>query len=130
MDRPANSLRRVLPIALVLVCGVPGLATAQSSEADRLDQYLRGNHLLVSYREGGAVYGTYYFLQVHYPIPTEPRTMSDECSLRISTLDLSLYRIIAVIEFDDVIVDVRADVTGPSDNFEAMEAFLLALKRR
>ena len=71
-----------------------------------------------------------YFLEVHYPILTEPRTMSDECSLRTSTLDLSRYRMIAVIDFDDVIVDVRVGVSGHLRHFEDMEAYLLALKRR
>jgi hypothetical protein len=53
-------------VSLALVCVVPAFAAAQSSEPERLDQFLRGNHLLVSYREGGAVYGTYYVLQIHY----------------------------------------------------------------
>lgn len=64
--RPRSPFRRAVLVSLALICSVPALAAAQSSEAEQLDQFLRGNHLLVSYREGGAVYGTYYVLQIHY----------------------------------------------------------------
>jgi hypothetical protein len=29
-------------------------------------QFLTSKNLLISYREGGAVYGTYYFMDIHY----------------------------------------------------------------
>ncbi|NJO90959.1 MAG: hypothetical protein HC831_19850 [Chloroflexia bacterium] len=29
-------------------------------------QFLNSKNLLISYREGGAVYGTYYFMDIHY----------------------------------------------------------------
>ncbi len=33
---------------------------------NELNSYLKNQKFLVSYREGGVVYGTYYFLEIHY----------------------------------------------------------------
>lgn len=35
-------------------------------EVQHLKQYLTGQRLMVSYREGGAAYGTHIFLDIHY----------------------------------------------------------------
>ena len=33
---------------------------------DELNKFINTNHFLVTYREGEVLYGTYYFLEVHY----------------------------------------------------------------
>lgn len=35
-------------------------------QAQDIKRYLNGQKILVSYREGGPIYGTYFFLEVHY----------------------------------------------------------------
>ncbi|MGI9324080.1 MAG: hypothetical protein ACR2PZ_02595 [Pseudomonadales bacterium] len=47
--------------------GQPPQQTGGSNAAvQQLTQYLAGRHVLVSWRDGGAVYGTYTFLNTHY----------------------------------------------------------------
>lgn len=56
---------RISAMAL-LAFSFTGAALAQiGSQAQALRSYLGGQKLLVTYRQGGAVYGTYVSLQVH-----------------------------------------------------------------
>jgi hypothetical protein len=50
-------------IFFVLILSKPMLPQDQQTQAARA--YLGGQRLLVTYRQGGAVYGTFFFLQVH-----------------------------------------------------------------
>jgi hypothetical protein len=46
--------------------GLPAPAAAQDTEVQRLDQFFNGKQYHVSWREGGPIYGTYFFLRIHY----------------------------------------------------------------
>ena len=52
-------------LLIVLMLAPPGLAQTPSNE-DAVKGFFSGQRLLVTYREGGAQYGTVYFLQVHF----------------------------------------------------------------
>jgi hypothetical protein len=52
----------LLPVLLFLSASV---AWSQDAQVQALRQSLAGQKFLVTYRDGGAVYGTYNFLQVH-----------------------------------------------------------------
>ena len=52
--------------ALLLSTFVAAPASAQSEGQQAVKQALNGKHFLVTYREGGAVYGTYYFRDVYF----------------------------------------------------------------
>ena len=52
----------LLPLLLVLSAS---LACSQDGQVQALRQSLAGQKYLVTYRDGGAAYGTYNFLQVH-----------------------------------------------------------------
>src|ERR1700756_5352940 len=55
-----------IPAMLVLAFSLTGTALAQAgSQAQALKAYLGGQKLIVTYRQGGPVYGTYISLQVH-----------------------------------------------------------------
>jgi hypothetical protein len=59
----------VPPILLALITAFSPLVRAQAQTDPQLiaiNKYLSGRRLLVTYREGGAVYGTHNFLDVHY----------------------------------------------------------------
>ena len=42
------------------------LLAQSDAQVSAIDRYLSGRRFLVSYREGGAVYGSHIFLDVHY----------------------------------------------------------------
>ena len=48
-----------------LICARLATADSDSDEAE-IRQFLSGKHILFSYRDGGAVYGTYYFYNTHH----------------------------------------------------------------
>lgn len=54
-------------ILLVLLLYLPSEVTAQSvpSEAE-VQEFFNNQNILITYREGEALYGTYYFLEIHY----------------------------------------------------------------
>ena len=54
-----------ISIALVLGMLLASSTTAQSPEAN-VREFFNGQQMLVTYREGGAVYGTFFTLQVHF----------------------------------------------------------------
>jgi len=60
--KPTSSIVAAL---LLLLLAAPASAQMDSSEQTVKD-YFTGQRLLVTYREGGAQYGTVYFLQVHF----------------------------------------------------------------
>ena len=54
-------------LALITAFSSLGPAQAQSDpQLKAISQYLSGRRFLVTYREGGAAYGTHNFLDVHY----------------------------------------------------------------
>src|ERR1700739_3844837 len=56
-------------VALLLLFSfsAPGPAFSQpESSALATKAFFAGRHLLVTYREGGALYGTFFFLNVHF----------------------------------------------------------------
>ena len=59
-------MKTVINITVMLSLGflLPVTVLSQQSP-EALKQYLAGQKLLVTYRQGGPVYGTYFFLQVH-----------------------------------------------------------------
>lgn len=60
-------LATAMILALVFLFLPEERATAQvNEEAAALRDALRGQRLLVTYRDGGALYGTYYFLDVQF----------------------------------------------------------------
>lgn len=61
----ATASRGAATLAIVAVV-TASVATAQDREVDGLDELVRGQRFLTTYREGGPVYGTYYFVQVRY----------------------------------------------------------------
>ena len=54
-----------LPV-VILVLPFATLLAQSDSQVDAIDRHLSGRRFLVSYREGGAVYGSHIFLDVHY----------------------------------------------------------------
>ena len=44
----------------------PSLAADHAAAETQLRQFLAGKHILFSYRDGGPVYGTYYFYNTHH----------------------------------------------------------------
>lgn len=52
-------------LALAVLCPFfPG--SEASADERQLQSYLNGRHVLISRREGEAVYGTYFFMHTHY----------------------------------------------------------------
>jgi len=54
-----------ISIALLLGVLLASSTTAQSPEAN-VREFFNGQQMLVTYRDGGAVYGTFFTLQVHF----------------------------------------------------------------
>jgi len=54
--------RVLLAAALLPALMAPALG---QNETQAVKGYLSGQHVMVTYRQGGPVYGTYFFLQVH-----------------------------------------------------------------
>ena len=61
-------VRRVLAGLPVVLMALPFVTLFAQSDAQvsAIDRYLSGRRFLVSYREGGPVYGSHIFLDVHY----------------------------------------------------------------
>jgi hypothetical protein len=60
-------MKRILHIILsllVLITSLASIAPAQNDSAQALRDYLGGKKFRVTYRRGGPVYGTYFFLEV------------------------------------------------------------------
>jgi hypothetical protein len=58
-----------LLMAIILTCSVfyPQNTSAQSiPTVDEVNNFIKSNHFLITYREGEALYGTYYFIEIHY----------------------------------------------------------------
>ena len=49
-----------------LLTALAGGPVNASNDPAALQQYISGRHLLFSWRDGGAVYGTYYFSHTHH----------------------------------------------------------------
>ena len=66
------------------------------------------------------------------PYATPTPDPEDPCAHRVLGTDpfLTLSKIIAVIDYGDVVVDVRADITGYHRSLNAVEAVLGGLRRR
>ena len=60
-----DKLIRVLPVVMLLFSFVTSRAQSDP-QVNAIDRYLSGRRFLVSYREGGAVYGSHISLDVHY----------------------------------------------------------------
>ena len=60
--------RRVAAVCAtaLLVFGMPGLGAQSDAQVRAIEQHLTGKRFLVTYREGGAAYGTHFALDVHY----------------------------------------------------------------
>jgi len=56
----------------VLLCAMACFITSERLKAqtnpssEELQEFFTGQQLLITYREGEALYGTYYFLEIHY----------------------------------------------------------------
>ena len=57
---------RLTPFPTPIPASPPEPPPVMDEQAQYLGQYLSGQQILVSYREGGAVYGTYYFTEIHF----------------------------------------------------------------
>jgi hypothetical protein len=74
-------------VAFLNLCLVvlPAAANAQVSEIEAIRQRLTGQQLLITYRDGGPIYGTYYFLNVQFCASGNYMTMAE--SHRTTVLD-------------------------------------------
>jgi hypothetical protein len=63
--RILHVLRGGLPVVM-LVLPFATLLAQSDPQVNAIDRHLSGRRFLVSYREGGAVYGSHIFLDVHY----------------------------------------------------------------
>ena len=59
-----SKLLAVAPVLLSLTASSPANAQPRS-ELDQIDSYLRGYQFLMTYRQGGPVYGKYYRVETH-----------------------------------------------------------------
>ena len=59
-----KSRRFLIAAVMAFLATIPGMAQT-SSQAQAVKGYLGGQRLLVTYRQGGPAYGTYFSLQVH-----------------------------------------------------------------
>ena len=53
-------------ILLACLALAPTQANEHAAAETQLRQFLAGKHILFSYRDGGAVYGTYFFYNTHH----------------------------------------------------------------
>jgi hypothetical protein len=60
-----NSSAAIAAALVLSFIAAPAMAQSQLQE-EAVKQALIGQHMLVTYREGGTVYGTYYFRDVHF----------------------------------------------------------------
>ncbi|MFD0862092.1 hypothetical protein ACFQ1M_07720 [Sungkyunkwania multivorans] len=62
-------MKKQLIVSLVLFIGFVSITQLQAQvnpSIKKLEQYFNNQQLLITYRQGEVVYGTYYFLEVHY----------------------------------------------------------------
>lgn len=60
-------MNRIHAVSIALCVQFPAFCAAEAMADEQvLRSYLSGRHVLLSRREGGAVYGTYYFFHTHY----------------------------------------------------------------
>jgi hypothetical protein len=58
---------RMLGFLNICLVALPVFAPAQAGgDIETLRQHLTGQHQLITYRDGGPLYGTFYFLHVHF----------------------------------------------------------------
>ena len=60
---------KIIGMIGVVFCLIMNTAnfTGQSiPSVEEVEQFFSGNKIMISYREGGAVYGTFYVLEIHY----------------------------------------------------------------
>jgi len=53
-------------IVLLLPCGASAQGLASGAAEAAVKDFFNGQQMLVTYREGGALYGTFFTLQVHF----------------------------------------------------------------
>jgi hypothetical protein len=63
--RKQMKLLLAMTFAIVTLASFPATILAQTGSQQDLRDYLAGQKFLVTYRQGGPVYGTYFFLTVH-----------------------------------------------------------------
>jgi hypothetical protein len=63
--RIMNALARGLTVVMLVLPAV-ALFAQSDPQVNAVDRYLSGRRFLVSYREGGAAYGSHILLDVHY----------------------------------------------------------------
>ena len=57
----------IITLLLVFIMSIPSSSKAQSNPStDELHNFFNNQQLLITYREGEVLYGTYYFLEIHY----------------------------------------------------------------
>ena len=58
----------VFALLISLCCIVPSetLQAQSNPSTEELQEFFNGQQLLITYREGEVLYGTYYFLEIHY----------------------------------------------------------------
>ncbi len=60
-------MKKMIPILLCYFVLTAQQSTAQSiPTVAEVNKLISNNHLLVTYREGEVLYGTYYFIEIHY----------------------------------------------------------------
>ena len=60
---------RYILIGIFLILGISGSSTLQAQvnpSIGDLHTYFNNQQLLLTYREGEVIYGTYYFIEIHY----------------------------------------------------------------
>ena len=60
-----KSILNLLLIVIILGLPIPINAQATFSE-DELHNFLNNKKILITYREGEVLYGTYYYIEIHY----------------------------------------------------------------
>jgi len=62
-------MKHYMIIGLFLLMGIGGITKLHSQvnpSIDELNNYFNNQKLLLTYREGEVLYGTYYFIEIHY----------------------------------------------------------------
>ena len=62
-------MKQVMILALLFIMGPGGFAKLNSQvnpSVDELNNYFNNQRLLLTYREGEVLLGTYYFIEIHY----------------------------------------------------------------
>lgn len=62
-------MKSIYLIGFFLLLGICNIQTTEAQtnpSVEELDNFFNSQQLLITYREGEVLYGTYYFLEVHY----------------------------------------------------------------